>query len=477
MNETTTVRALLDLENTRADVLFERVAGSEALLWPLARWPIASALASAQLRVTGHSAVDVPGNKLYFLRRMIREALPNGGSSDRLRDPVNHLFVVTGTTRTTASRGVGNWLSDRLAESLEEQAVVVQDAAFDRLTPRSERPANPRTRTFAPALARVRDRVKTAPPPESATHRAEQALTKTFSLLGAELPEAAQAGIRQQVTARIAQLPYVEAEFSSLLDRVRPRRIYMQSAAYGERSNLIRIAHERGIEVAELQHGWIGASHAAYNYGAAFTESELTSSLPDTLLTFGEYWGRSLRFPGRIVPIGKPLLEEAARSALPYRDRSRRLLLVSSVYERERLVQVALSLRRLLPSSWSIALRPHPSEQADATELFAEALAGGVILDEHLDVNASVASSRAVVGMVSTVLFEALPFRVHIAVIETDLARHYAGAEVFPQRLDGEISLTRFTERLVSGAEPAPGETAALWQPDSVARFLEFAAR
>lgn len=476
MSETTPIRALLDLEDTNDDVLFERVAGTEAFLWPLARWPLASVLASLSLNVTAHIPTDVPGTKLYFLKRMLREALFNPASSDRLRSSdAEHLFIVSGTTLTSAPRGVGNWLSDAFAESLGDRAVVVQDANFDLLTPRRERPANPRTRTFGPALARVRDAVKASPPPALALQHAERTLSRVFTLIGDVLPARAQTQIMQQVALHLTLLPHVSAEFSALLDRARPRRIYMQSASYGDRSNLIRIAHERGIEVAELQHGWIGSSHAAYNFGSAFVNSELTSSLPDTLLSFGEYWGRSLRFPGRVIPVGKPPLDQAAALALPYSQRHHRVLIVSSDYERERLVESALLLRRLLPSTWDIVLRPHPSEQMDAEMKYADALAGGITLDNHLNVNASIASSRAVVGQVSTVLFEALPLEVHIGVLESGLADFYAETDVFPIRLDGEASFQQFASLISSNSLPDSHATASIWQPDSVARFREFA--
>lgn len=49
MSETATIQALLALETSRTEALLQKAPGSEAYLWPPARWPIASALASAQL--------------------------------------------------------------------------------------------------------------------------------------------------------------------------------------------------------------------------------------------------------------------------------------------------------------------------------------------------------------------------------------------------------------------------------------------
>lgn len=474
MNETPTVRALLDWEDSCPDLLFERVPGSDAYFWPLARWPIANALASANLNVTAHTSLAQQTSRLYYLKRMVREALPNPASSDHLREKVDHLFVVSGKTRTSAPKGVGNWLSDAFAVALGSRAAVVQDAGFDLLTPRSDRPANSRTWTWAPASARIRDAAKAHALSDSERDKVVTFLDQVYFHLKDLLPERLHDGITQEVLGWVSRLRHSDAEFNALLGRVNPRRVYMEDASYGHLSNFIRIAHERNIEVAELQHGWIGASHAAYNYGRAWFDSDLTSSLPDTLLTFGEHWGEELRFPGKLVPVGKPLLERAAESALPFEERQCRLLVVSSVYNRDQLVAAATSLRLLLPEHWEIALRPHPSERTDAEVLFASALSHGITIDQVLDVNASISASRAVVGMISTVLFEALALGVHIGVIETDLADFYANATIFPLRLDSEESYAGFARTLCSSEAPTAGNARSIWHDRPIERFLDF---
>lgn len=475
MNETPSVRALLDVEDAAPDVLFERVPGSDAYLWPLARWPIARALAEAHVNVVGHASKR-PG-RTQVLKRVARLALPNPMSSDRLRTQTDHLFIVTGTTRTTAERGVGNWLSDSFAEALGDRAAVVQDAPVDVVTPRPERPANPRTWTYAPAISRIWRATQRSPLTATDQERVVGHLDRIFDLFAHHLAEPVRERLVREVLPLANRTAHADAEFAALLDRTRPRRIYMQMAAYGDRSSLIRLAHERGIEVAELQHGWIGASHAAYNFGRAVRSTELGSSFPDTLLTFGDYWGRRLRFPGDIVPVGKPLLERAASEAPPFAERPERLLVISSVHEREKLIAAVRSLQRHLPESWDIALRPHPSERADAAELFAELLAEGIALDSEPDLNASISRSRALVGMTSTVLFEALPFGVRIGVIETGLAEHYADASVFPERLHDEGSFATFARTVQNSAPAGRTELDDIWLPGSVAAFTHLPFR
>lgn len=467
MSEIVTVRALLKIEDASPDILFERAPGSRAFLWPLMRWPLAAAISAQNLNVKA-----VPGKVNQDLRLRISRRLPNRHSSDRLDTNVEHLFIVSGTTLDRKFGKSENWLCDAFAEPLGGAAAVVQDSPFHALTPRNERPKNPRTWSFEPAALRVLQHTQLTPYPAASLSQLKHILDQILEPFNGLLNETWRQKVINEVTYRVVRLRPAEAEFSKLLDRTEPRRIYMQTAAYGDRSNFIRIAHERNIEVIELQHGWIGASHAAYNFGRAMMNTELTSSLPDTLFTFGEYWGQDLRFPGRVVAIGKPSLERTAREAAPYAERPNRLLLISSIYEVDLLTAVALRLKERLPSSWEIALRPHPSERASAPELFAEAIRSGIELDQESDVGASIVRSRAVVGLVSTVLYEALPLAVHIGVIDTELSTHYSNSSVFPRRLNDESSIIDFAELAVSGEEPGDGVTRSFWHPDPVESFL-----
>ncbi|KUF08603.1 hypothetical protein [Leucobacter sp. G161] len=469
MSKTGTVSALLAAEDSGSDVLFERLSGSSAFLWPIARWPIARALAQAEVKL--ELRASKPATKAQVLQRVARLALPNPASADNVSS-VEHLFVVSGTTHADAPRGVGNWLSDDFSQALGERAAVVQDAAFDILTPRVKRPANPRTWTYSQASARIWRAAQASPLSDTQRERATQALSGMFDLFGPLLSQDLRQRLLGQILPLLELTPHAEAEFIALLDQAQPRAIYMQMAAYGDRSNLIRVAHDRGISVAELQHGWIGAAHAAYNFGRAFFDSELTSSLPDTLFTFGQYWGKDLSFPGRIVPVGKPPLETTCLSAPSYDARQQRLLVISSEYETGKLIEAVTLLKRHLPDEWEVVLRPHPAERADGVVRFEEALSHGAVLDPMVDLNASLSASRAVVGMTSTVLFEALPFNINVGVIETDLAKYYANAATFPNRLDDEASYCAFARAIQRPPVTRKSEIDDMWHPNAVATFL-----
>lgn len=467
MNETITVSKIREFENSGSDILLERAPGSEALLWPLARWPIAAAISASKLNVQAVSRQNSRNLRLRASRRF-----PNPHSSDNLSDSLEHLFIVSGTTLNKGSGRAENWLSDAYAIALGDSAAVVQDAPLHPFLSKRDRPMNRRTWSFEPAMLRVLQHTQLNAFPAEHHRALQHQLKRLLKPFENVLTDALKRRVVNEVTYRVVRLTPAEREFAQLLDRTMPRRIYMQTAAYGDRSNFIRIAHQRGIKVAELQHGWIGASHAAYNFGTAFDNADLAATLPDTLYTFGEYWGRDLSFPGRLTPVGKPELSKVQQLASPPSARPLRLLLLSSVYERDLLVRTASKLRDLLPSSWEVALRPHPSERTTAHELFAEALQSGVVLDNFSNVSDSLVHSLAVVGMVSTVLFEALPMGVHIGILETDLSNYYSPSTTFPIRIHDDLTLSAFVNRAVTAAPPSVGSFESLWHPRPVETFL-----
>lgn len=478
MEESAGMRVLLDLEDAAPDVLFEQVGATGAYFWPLARWPVSRAIAEADIGTT--VPVYAAPTPMQRLKRAAVMAVPNPYSTDHAPRHVEHLFMVNGRTRVSTPGGFVNWLTDDFAAALGTDAIVVQDVYTGTLNPRRNRPLlRERTFSYSRALDRVEDRARRTPLDDAVERRLRQAMDEIFGLLPFEVGESLRERATLDALGRARRVEHADREFLRLLDRVQPRRIHMQTAAYGPRSSQIRLAHERGIAVSEMQHGWIGSSHAAYNFGSAMQSDPLVSSLPDTLLTFGEFWGRHIRFPGAVVPIGKPSFEHARRSAPPFAERPRRVLFVLSNYLPDEVRRVVRRMRTALPSEWTIALRPHPVERGTVASTYADELAlPGIELDAIDDAHASMSGSRAVVGFSSTMLYEALALDCHVAVVESVLGEHYANAEIFPLRIHddetADAAVRTFLE-LPTAADRELGDR--VWNPDPVGHFLAEAAR
>jgi hypothetical protein len=469
------MRAMLDLEDSAPEVLRVQIPGAGIPLWPLARWPISRAIAETDIGTTVPTYARRPLS--HRVISAARAALPNPRAS-RSAPRADHLFVVSGWTKAPGADGFANWLSDDFALALGDDADVVQDAYLDLVSRGDQRPANPRTFSFARANQRVTRATAGRPLSPAARAELERTLRGAFAALDHPVTEAGRERAIADALGRADRARHAAREFGRLLDRVAPRRIYMQTAAYGVRAAEIALAHERGIEVAELQHGWIGSSHAAYNFGAVMHEHDLVRCLPDTLLSYGEFWGRDIRFPGRVVPIGKPTLDRTRLHTTPWAQRSPRVLFVSSNYAHDVVDRTLLALRGALPAEWRIVLRPHPVERATAASRHAEALANdGIELDLSADAAAAIGSSRAVVGFSSTMLFEALAYGCHVAVVDSPLADHYASVDVFPSRISADLSdLAGAATAFLTPPSAVDQRIAdSVWQPDAVSSFLAFA--
>src|SRR6185312_7945648 len=93
-------------------------------------------------------------------------------------------------------------------------------------------------------------------------------------------------------------------QLQRLLDQVQPRLVVNVVGYRLVHQILTLCARTRGIPVAELQHGTIGAAHAGYN----FAPGRRPAAFADYLLTFGDvYRGLTPGLPlpaANVMPIG-----------------------------------------------------------------------------------------------------------------------------------------------------------------------------
>src|SRR5690606_30682231 len=169
-----------------------------------------------------------------------------------------------------------------------------------------------------------------------------------------------------------------------------------------------------------------------------------------------------------------PHLDEAVSRAPRLGDRPKEVLVVSSTADPEEMSDFALSLRHRLEQDWTVVFRPHPSERATFDRRYPR-LVGvkGVRVDERDDVADALAEARVVVGVASTVLFEALAFGCRVYVRDSPFRDYYVGS-LFGEPIVGEAGMNR----LVAGIH-ADGETSdeivslaqSMWQPHGLENF------
>ncbi|MBN2177349.1 MAG: hypothetical protein JW722_06790 [Demequinaceae bacterium] len=466
MAEARGTEALVALEDAAPEALQAQILREPRPIWPYMRIPLASAVWKNEF---SHYRAG-PKLRRQQVVAFLRDALRHGGSRLSAMPPSRYLFYTSGITVQRTERGQKNWLVDDYALSIGDRAVVLQKAPF-RFSSRTE---FPQTFRFDRALAKAEVNARLRPlrgGEASLVRDVVRAILDEFTF-----PiDQEQAGRIEHLTLfQLARAKGIESSFARVLDRVRPEIVFVDGAAYGNMAGQIAMMKDRGIRVVEPQHGWIGLAHPAYNFGRAMKDPVLQRTFPDALLTFGDFWSSQIRFPAEVVSVGKPHIEEMTAGAPSLGERSKEILVVSSVTDPDEMTDFTLALRQALPDSWRVAFRPHPSERADVGERYSRLMgASGVFLDHRSDVFESLREVRAVVGVQSTVLFEALAFGCRTFVKESAFSE-VVGHPAFGEPVSGPESIRLLVEILEDekASELPSGEVAEIWKPGAVETFV-----
>ncbi len=461
-------RALLDLEDAAPDILFERLPGSPVPFWPQVRSQFIVAMQETDFGGLGLSAPAPSRSEVW--RGLARALLPSRTDARRLRGRRPITYVVGGTTVHRPDGRERNWLVGDYLESFPEQSALLQWADHPPVAA-----AFQPTRSLAPAVTRsaAHARLTRSRPDPVRIGRLVRELARQ---LGIPLGEDRLAAITASATYAEASRPHVETRVLRILDRLQPRIVLLEDASYGSLFPLVARMKARGIRVAEPQHGWIGPSHGAYNFGAAMGTPELSAGLPDELLTFGEYWGSAIRVPFPAVAIGRPHLEARSASAAPWADRPEEVLVTSSVADPAATSDFVTALADRLDGDWRIRFRPHPIERDTVAHRYPSLLEHRRIrIDDNDDIYDSLATARGVVGVSSTVLFEALAFGAPVFARSSPYAEYYVG-DVFGPLIEGPASVGLIVSALREGGQTVPQDTLeAIWKPGAIANFRGWA--
>lgn len=439
--------ALVALEDLAPDAMFATLPGSGIPIWPLLRWPLSTMLSHTQYETELPARHESATSKLA---RFARTALPSSDWSRRLRAGSPVLFAGPGSRNVPSPAGYVNPLLGPFAAELGTDAALLQYEPI----PRGRRHAFEPTATFEDAVVASELRARLAPPRASVLRAAHDAAEELLALVDHPIDARLRAIELRKFDIRVRRAVSLAGSYARLLDRVGPRLLILQAATYGDRSMLISAAHERGIRVAEPQHGWLGGAHGAYNFGAAARDARLRPTLPDTLLTFGSYWSDSASVPFETVAIGKPAIDDAAEAAPPLAERPSDLLFVSAAVNHEETERFVLGLRDVVPPGWTVVFRAHPQERTVVAQRYGKLVnTPGVRIDTEPDAYRSFGRARAIIGSNSTALYEALALRTPVVIRVTSMTGDYMDPEIF-------------TNRIEPGEDPAPAIRRAIDTPE-----------
>ena len=172
--------------------------------------------------------------------------------------------------------------------------------------------------------------------------------------------------------------------------------------------------------------------------------------------------------------IGNPHYSEQRRSISLAKGEQTDILLLGDGIEFSLYLALAQELAELLCGRYRIVLRPHPLERTEVFKRFPEGRAGDVMIDPNRDIYSSFASAHAVVGEVSTGLFEARGIVGRVLLWETAKARFSYPQHPFCGFVDAKA--------LVEALQVPQGDLSAvlaedIWAPDWVDNYCDYLAR
>lgn len=461
------MRQILDLENESPDALLELLPGTTVPFWAQVRVQIAWAL-SAQETGSVEVATTSTWSRWGEAKRVARGYLPSRWDAVRRAVPHDVCFFVSGVTLAAEDDRARNWLVDDFAE-VAGDAVVVQHRP---LPSPVGRPVFHPTWSMEAATARARWRARGKPLTPGFAASMKDLLSEYARRL--RQPVEAFTAIGQRVLRNESLRPYQLDELGRMLDRTRPKIVFFDNGSYTYNGESLGLMKDAGAYVVEPQHGWIGPSHAAYNFGRVFEQPGLRRALPDELLTFGTYWSESVRHPGRTTAIGKPHLERQAALASP--ERPNQILIVSSRTDPETTDAFIVDLHAQIGNRWSIVFRPHPGEREQTRHRYPRLSATPDIeVDDSPDVYESLKKSAVVIGEASTVLFEARAFGCQVIARDSPFAENVIG-DAFGERVDGvEQTVSRLREMGAGGADLTATDP-SIWSPRPIETFDQWLA-
>ncbi len=190
--------------------------------------------------------------------------------------------------------------------------------------------------------------------------------------------------------------------------------VILENAYYMSREGLItKACHELGINVAEVQHGLIAPMHYAYNFPRVCLQNPQHACrpyVPDTLLTFGQYWADIARIPGDTFVVGYPYLSKVVQAHAKVAPAQRQILVLSAHNVRQTTIQLVQRVAQAFPE-YRIVLKLHPVELHQTSAYESCLAASNVTIVGSVDVYQLVAESEILLSAYgTTVLIEAAAF-------------------------------------------------------------------
>lgn len=201
------------------------------------------------------------------------------------------------------------------------------------------------------------------------------------------------------------RIPSAYHVFRSYLKRQGTQLLWVNCGHYGYYAPLIAAAKDLGITVGEMQHGFWGQGHLAYQHNPILCQNpDYRRSFPSHLCSYGDFWNQCTQVPAQMHSLGNPSM--GPLQTYSGCTRSQPILLVLSQWTiTQTMVDFAADLART--AQVKVCFRKHPSEELSPEQLELFERLENLELDASRPLMESVQDCDAVLGSSSTAIFEA----------------------------------------------------------------------
>ena len=198
----------------------------------------------------------------------------------------------------------------------------------------------------------------------------------------------------------------------------KPKKILLVNSAGKE--PIIEAAKHLHIPTYELQHGSPSRGKLNYDYSSGIKKK----TFPDFFLSFGKFWSNDYILPlkkSHIINTGFPYLNQKISNIPIFSKKENIFLIISQPDISKKLINFTLDLRKKLKKKIKILYKPHPLEIFNNDLNYLDILKKNnieVLKDYNSNLYKILEKSKWVMGISSTVLYEALPFKCQVFVLK-----------------------------------------------------------
>lgn len=468
-----TLQQLLALEDDEALLQFS-CPGSTLPAWPLIRTHFIRTLMSDLLYKSGGlNAAPGKHSLLQMASYLARSQYHNW--IHRHAFSADICFFTTGLGNFSKDQKTHERLAGYFASSYPEQSMLYQAQGdwtwwqnhhFNTILHAT--PFN----TYLNMMGRLR---VTAADRKLASRIIEHASRNTASRLGYQLALGQKDTLKTALSRQLAAFPISANYHANWFARHNTRLLFLEAACYGARSvSILHAARMAGVTTAEHQHGAISKGHDGYNVAPTLAASpSFRQTLPDYLLTYGNWWSRQSNMPIPKLAIGNPHLAESLKRFTLASGRNNRVLVLGDGIETQLYLDLAARVHTIVGKhGYNIVFRPHPLEKE---RLKTVPIPAGVELDSNGDIYASLQQATVVISELSTGLFEAVGLVDKVILWETDKSRFAYPELPFPAfSTMQELEMLLLCGDAFSESAPSAIQAHELWQPDWEENYRNF---